>query len=362
MAEPEARGPQRSTEPLAYFEAVYEAAHKAAHVVGGFVDHFLEIAHHSIQLRFVGPALVPHTLRALAHVRTEPTASPELTVHIWDSASTGTMMPPLTWNAANQLYRGEVRGYNNERFLTTYNAWADTLSMVDGKLNRAVFWLADAKHVHFSTSWYPLRNILYWWMQGRGVQLVHGAGVGTREAGVLLAGRGSSGKSTAALACINSGLLYAGDDLVLASPKPRPFLYSLYNTALLDVGGRYSFSDVIPGIENPQPLHEAKSRIFLYEHFPERVATGFPLRAIVVPEATGGMDTKLRRASAAQTLMALAPATIYMLPQAGEEALRRMTRLVGSLPNYVLELGTDLCQIPRVISSLLSGDHDVACG
>jgi hypothetical protein len=53
--------------------------------------------------------------------------------------------------------------------------------------------------------------------------------------------------------------------------------------------------------------------------------------------------------------MALAPATIYALPQAGQPAMQLLARLVREVPNYKLELGTDLAEIPQVIQQLLEG-------
>jgi hypothetical protein len=349
------RGRSVSSEPLAYFAELCDAAGKAAQAVGGYADRFLKLADRIIQLRFAGPALVPHTIPALAHLETEPSLMPDLIVRVCDSASTGVSMPASPWRTAEQTFRGEAPGAYNEGHLhTSSHEWVGVLSMLDGEAGSAVFWAADAGLLHFSMRGAPLRDILHWWLVDHGSLLVHGAGVGDSSAGVLLTGRGSSGKSTTALACLGAGLLYAGDDHVAVGIEPTPWLYSLYNTAHLDIGGSFTFSDLASGIQDPEPSNDFKLQIFIHQHRPDAITTGFPLVAIVLPRVAHRSDSRLRVASGAEMLIALAPATILSLPGAGQGILRRMTRLARQVPSYVLEVGTDLSQIPPIIMDLLA--------
>jgi hypothetical protein len=216
-----------------------------------------------------------------------------------------------------------------------------------------VFWVADAGSLHFSLRGAPLRDILHWWLVGHGGLLVHGAGVGDPTAGVLLTGRGSSGKSTTALACLGAGLSYAGDDHVAVGIEPSPWLYSLYNTAHLDIGGTFIFSDLVPDIQDPEPSNDLKLELFMHQHRPGALARGFPLVAIVLPRVAHRPGSRLRVASGAEMLIALAPATILSLPGADQGTFERMTRLAQQVPSYVLEAGTDLPQIPPIIMHLL---------
>ena len=145
----------------------------------------------------------------------------------------------------------------------------------------------------------------------------------------------------------------AGDDHVAVSVEPSPYLHSLYNTAQLDVDGELSFSDLVPGVKDPGPTPDPKVQLFMQQHCPDKIVNGFPLRAIIWPKVTGFRNTHLRAASGAEMLMALAPATVVALPGAGQESLRLMAELTRRVPGYVLELGTDLSQIPSVISGLI---------
>ena len=308
-----------------------------------------------MRLRFAGSALVQATVPALAHLRARPAAQPGLTVYLCDSVSTTTAIPPPTWTLDEQEWRGEVPGMSDARFHTSYHPYARALNMMDARSNEAVFWVHDARELHFGMKGAPIRDILHWWLAEHGVWMVHGAGVGMPQGGVLLTGRGSSGKSTTALLCVRAGMGYAGDDHVAVQAEPGSLLFSLYNTAQLDLDGRYGFSELVPGIRDPECLPVAKVSVFLHEQQPGSLVRGFPLQALVALRVTDREESHLRVASRSEMLLALAPGSVYALPGAGDQALRGMASLVQRVPCYLLELGIDLERVPRLIEGLLEG-------
>ncbi|MEO0770938.1 MAG: serine kinase, partial [Cyanobacteria bacterium J06649_4] len=173
--------------------------------------------------------------------------------------------------------------------------------------------------------------------------------------GVLLAGKGGSGKSSTALACLNSELVYASDDYCLVETDPEPYVYSLYNTAKLKGQADLErFPHLAPLISNPDSFTDEKAMVFLQEHYPEKLINKLPIKAILLPRVMGIPDTHIRRASSMLALKALAPSTIFQLPNTGQSALKMMATLARQVPCYVLELGTDIPQIPRAIATLLS--------
>jgi len=96
----------------------------------------------------------------------------------------------------------------------------------------------------------------------------------------LLTGVGSSGKSTTAMICLDAGLFYAGDDQVAVNSEAIPFLHSLYSSARLDGYGGYTFSELVRGIEDPEPSGDVNPAAFVQRHWPDRIVRGFSLRAI----------------------------------------------------------------------------------
>jgi hypothetical protein len=200
----------------------------------------------------------------------------------------------------------------------------------------------------------PLRLLLHWWLSHGPMQLMHGGAVGLPAGGVLLVGRSGSGKSTAAVACLDSALGYAADDYVLARAAPQPYAHSLYNTAKLDADNLHRFPHLRPALRNADKLDTQKGLLFLHEALPERVLRGFPIRAVLLPRFSGQTHTRVRPASAGQALAAAAPTTIFQNRRTGPQILQMNASLVRQVPAYVLETGTDLAQIPAAILALLA--------
>jgi hypothetical protein len=149
-------------------------------------------------------------------------------------------------------------------------------------------------------------------------------------------------------------LSYVGDDFVLLGMRPTPIVYSLYNSAKLNADHLQRFPYLAPFVSNRERLETEKALIFLHEHYPEKILRQLPVRALLLPRVVDATDTRLRQTNAAEGLTALAASSIFLLRGAGDNDFQMMAEFVGRVPTYVLELGTELQQIPRVISELLS--------
>jgi hypothetical protein len=340
--------------PAAFFDTAYQAYRQAQQAAGGPVDRFYSIGGLALHLRLAGRALVPLITPALEHLAVERVETPALTIYLWDSVSSGTVMPAPPWSPDAYSARGEVRGYNDERFHTVFHLGSHTLKMLDARRNVGLFWIRDARDVPFYESSAPLQAILHRWMSTHGHQLLHAAAVGTANGGILLVGRGRSGKTSTALACVFSGLLYAGDDYVLLSNGSIPIVHSLYNSAKLDPGNLHRFPRLAGRVANSDRLDAEKAVIFVHQHWPDKVCSGFPVRAIAAVHVAGTASTNISEASPTTVLKALAPSTVLQLSGAGQSDFGRIARLVKRVPCYDLDLGTDAGEIASTISSLLS--------
>jgi hypothetical protein len=102
-----------------------------------------------------------------------------------------------------------------------------------------------------------------------------------------------------------------------------------------------------------------KAIVYANEHWPERLSSGFPLRAILVPRVTPDRpEARILPMSPAMGLAALAPSTVLQMHVEGQDSLLRMRRLVQSVPCFLLEAGPDIPSIPRAISELLAALED----
>ncbi len=216
--------------------------------------------------------------------------------------------------------------------------------------------MPDADRLPYYERGAPLRALLHWMLSAPQRQLVHAAAVGTQRHGVLLAGRGGSGKSTTALACLDSPLFYVGDDYCLLETSPAPRVHSVYNTAKLDADNVHRFPHRRSAISNIDRLDSEKALLFLQDHCPDKVVRRLPIHAVCLPRVSGRRETTVVPASAVEGLKALAPSTLFQLPGARRSAFETISALVRQVPCYRLELGTNLADITRAILSLLPNE------
>jgi len=313
----------------------------------------LQVAGERIELTFAGPALEPGILPALQHLQVGDSGEPDLKICLWDSETTGVGMPPPPWKVEDYAIRGEVRGYNTGPYRATYNLDADILNLYDCRRRRAYFWIRDAGRLPQYEMASPLRSILHWGLASRSRQLVHAAAVGLEGRGVLLAGKSGSGKSSTALACLQHGFDYVGDDYCVVSTQPEATVHSLYTTAKLDTGSLAGFPLLADKVHSIARYGAQKALFFIDRHYPERVKTSMRLAALLVPELTGTASTALENTRRAAALARLAPSTIFQLPAAGPATFSTLSALVRGVPCHALNLGTDPREVAKAVARFL---------
>lgn len=329
------------------------AIHAAAVEHTGIVERRFEVARDTVALRFAGPALTDLLTPAFAHLAPRSDADPRLVVNLWDSESAGQSDPPLPAVPADAPF-GAFYYYAEPPYRALYQPGPRALSLLDTDRSEAWYWVESAGNLSHWECAAPARHILQWYVASTGRQQVHGGAVGTQDGGVLLVGKGGSGKSTATLSTLGSELLYAGDDYVAVEIDEPPEVHSLYSSGKVEPHHLERLPHLRPAVWNLDKLETEKAVVFVHEHWPERTIRGFPLRAVLIPKVAADRPaSRITEASRAAALAALAPSTIFQLHPSGGEALAAMARVVERVPTYTLELGSDIDGIPRVISEFL---------
>ena len=346
-------GAEKMNDRLARTFAASLSAWERAAAATGVVERSYIIGGYAIRLRFAGPALLDGTTRAMAHLEAGAETKPMLTIYLADSSSTG-----VDFAACLGLTSGDRNGagwiYRGERIRARFQPASNNLNILDPSRNLALFWTEDGSRMPFWERSAPLLYIFHWWMELRGRQLVHAAAVGTADGGALLVGKAGSGKSTTALSCLSSALGYAGDDYHLIALDPFPFAFSLYNSAKLDVDRLQQFGQLRHAFANPHETAQDKAVLFIHECRPEKVSSGFLIRAVLVPRIAHRGNTRVQPISAATALAALAPSTILQLRDRDGRSLNTMAELLRRVPSFSLDLGPDLSQIAPAILELLA--------
>jgi hypothetical protein len=350
VAETTKMQPPKAGDVSASFDA---AADASGHVSS---DHY-EIAGARVLMRCASAALREALTPAFAHLAVAADgnpAPPSLTVNLWDTASTGALPPPrpptpedYAPGALFYLQDGPVRA--------AYQPGVGSLSVFDSETGAAWHWVDDASDIPYWDRASPMRQILFWWLETRGYLQVHGGAVGLASGGVLLVGKGGSGKSTTALSSLGSKLLYAADDYVAVSIDSSPRIASLYNSGKVEPDhAQELLPHLLPLLSNGDRLEREKAVIYGHEHFPSQMTAGFPLSAVLVPMVRGTQrESRIVEIPRAAAFAALAPSTIVQLHTAGQDALGAMSRLIQRVPCYGIELGRDIGAIPCTIADYL---------
>lgn len=336
-----------------FFQAMQQAWQQAAQICPPSQQLYC-IAGLGVKVQVIGEMLAKRVAPALAHLRVAPQTPPSLTIFLWDVAVSPVQLPPSPWLPSDHRERSELRGYQDGRFLAAYQLDSGTFSLLDRQTQVGFYVVQAANQLPYYEDGMPLRTLLHWALRDQGRQLVHAAAVGNVHGGVLIVGKSGSGKSTTALAALLAGMRYAADDYCVVGTEPEPVVYSIYNSGKVAADHLHHFPALTPLVNNPSGLAEGeKALLLLQQHFPEQLAPCLPLRAILLPTITGEKATSLTATSKSEALRALAPSTLFQLSTGGEQDFRFLSRLVGQVPAYRLNLGTELAQIPKAIQSLL---------
>jgi len=345
---------EKRIDPVESFDSFYQVFKQAEEFTGESQQHFFNIAGFEIELRFANSALVRQITPGLAHLKSQPKDSPALTVCIWDSVSTGEQMPAPPWSQQQFNARGEVRGFYNEHIFLSFQPDRNILNMLDTNRNLGLFWIRDSNDFPPNLRAVPLRPIFHWWMRENGLLFVHAAAAGIKDSGVLIVGKGGSGKSSSALACLTSGMLYLGDDHVLIKTDPEPSIFSLYSAARMDELLLDTLKVKSKLFDNTRVKKEDKALIFLNQLVPSQLVPGLPMQAVIVPSVTDKPETSITPVSSMAAVRALAPSTIFMLSGAGKKELSEMVKIVQHVSCFSLQIGNNLWDVPELILQILS--------
>lgn len=268
-------------------------------------------------------------IRAFSHLE-EKSSPPDLTIRVWENAK----LPPLDWNL---IHSNGYRGYQDRSCYLHYFEAIGTLSAVDVETNIAYYAVQDAKTLPWWVFGSPFQAIFHVWLREKGIQLTHSASISNGKKGILLAGKGGSGKSTTVLSCLQEGLFSLGEDYLLLAPQKA---YSVYQTAKLTPQTRNFFPQYNASIVNPELEGEEKALLYYQDLFPLQLEKSSSLDAVVSLRV--GPFTDLQPSNLATSLQGLLLTTAFQLPHTDSRTASLLTKSLSPLPHYRLTLGPDL--------------------
>ncbi|MCP9765799.1 hypothetical protein [Lacihabitans soyangensis] len=263
------------------------------------------------------------------------------------------MLPEPSWSWEEDVdEKGFIASEDKTLLKGRFLGWQNTFYLLNLEQKTGIYWTKNNREIPEWERSFPFRDIFHqFWSFNSDLLILHAAAVGTKEGGLLLTGKGGSGKSTAALACLNSNLKYAGDDLVLVDVA-KAKIYSLYNVAKLENHQLLMFPHLRNHIYNEQALPNQKAQLFLFDHFKELLIKEMPLKGIAVTKYSHEVYTSYELSTEAEGLKALAPSTICLL-QENQKHIGAIVEVCRKFPVYKLLTGTELQTIPNLIEELI---------
>lgn len=332
------------------------------------VERSYKLAGKVVRIRFAEKCLERLLGRALSHVQCVE-SPPSLTIDVWDS-SHGSLAPRLAHisgdpkavgsnGEAGAHAPGASYHYDDGNLQVLYQPAPNIVSALASDKTQGWFWIGDASRLPYWDRAAPFRHILSWWLSAHNTLFVHGAAVGTPTGGVLLVGRGGSGKSTTSLnALVESRLLFAGDDYVAVTVEPQPQVKSLYCSGKVDADNLARVPHLEALVSNRGALDSEKAVVYL-DDYRAQLTSGFPLAAIVIPKLSSS-GPQLIPTSSAAALTALAPSTILQRRPPHPLELAKLRQVTQSVPAFVLELGPSPVDAVGAILRLLDELQEAA--
>ena len=349
--------PKTEQEQIDFFESVHDRFLKAVGNVGE-VHYDYRIAGTVVRLSFAGERLVPYFTRALEHLRIEPVETPDATFCVWDSASSRVSMLPPPCDREAFSDRGDLWGFNSRRIKTAFHYHDFSVNLFDHDRRTGIYWVQNAQVLPYWVLASPLRTLFHWWLERNGCQLVHAAAVGVGERALLAVGKGGLGKSSTALACLEAGFEFMGDDYVIVRNDPKPTVYGLYATAKINREDIERWPSLCPHLNRQDVPPDEKAVLFLHPVFGAQLRKEMPLQAIAVPRVVDREATGLVHESDAVVREAASFTTMSQLPYAGDHTHRLFTALCDNLPGYRIELGRDRARLTAAVRAFLCDGAD----
>jgi len=325
--------------PAEFFESALQA-YRAAQGKSPFQRRFhYRFGATGVTLETPSPKLAEVFARALGEGVQD--FLPGSQIWAWDEHSTGVTCPPPPWgHHSPYTRRGDVPVFQDPRYRCAYNCASFVLCLYDRQERLGVYWTRDARALPGWEQTAPMRTLLHWHGLEEGMQMTHGAVVD----GLLLAGKGGSGKSTTALACLEAGMPFLGDDYSFVQLEPQPKACGIFVNARI-------FANSLPWLPVLSRVEGQPSDDKIAINIDSRRQPEMALKALILPRLAPGPS--LEPATFEEALKAVALPTMAQLPGAGPETYTLLSKLCQSLPSYRLNLNRPAPEIAALLKEMV---------
>ncbi len=190
------------------------------------------------------------------------------------------------------------------------------------------------------------------WAKANNKLLFHAAAVGTGGKGVMIAGRGGSGKSTFAVSCLAEDLDFVSDDYTLITASGELLAMPLYTIVALreDMYGEFPQLGK-PLLEEDGSFRGGKPQ---FQVPAERFSSALNIKALIIPKIAGDDEPSIAPIPPSKVMIHLIHSTITQIESRHDTALiQQMAQRLSGLPVYEMRMSTDLKKNPAFLRSFI---------
>lgn len=339
-----------------FYESVFNLTDNVFNFSSAIEKRCISVAGILIECRFAGDALLPIIMPALEHLLIDSCKKqPDYKIDIWDSESTQMEFPASPCGIDEILVRGELEGFNSERFEVAFFTHARMLIVLDHDLKRGVVCLATSLEIPAFELACPLRGILSWILRRNDTVMIHAASVGTPDGCLLIGGKSGAGKSSTALRGLAGGLYYFGDDICAISNRLNsPTVFGIYSSGKTFSSDLKLFPTLKSSIHSHFEEFYEKEVYFFYNQFQGQLPLSGKIKAVIIPFQDATLTIGFEKIPYANALSVICSSTKNLLPHAGNEMFQILASILHQVPCYRFNLGNDPSLIADSLANFIS--------
>ncbi len=247
--------------------------------------------------------------------------------------------------------QGLLDRYNDEYHFSTFHHGVNSYSFYNRKSKHGYYLVRNSADIPVWEASSPFRNIFHWWSGDTEYQLIHGAYLSIYGIGIILSGKGGSGKSSTTIGGILNGHKTLGEDYLLINPYLNE-VYSLYCTAKLDHNAINRFPELEVFID-ARNTNEEKTLLYIEEIRKGAIKIFGKVNFHLLPQVNNGTHTSINTTSSSNSFRSLSPSTIFQLPRLEELSFKKCSKFCRTIPAYEISLGTDPEEINNVLDEFI---------
>ena len=200
---------------------------------------------------------------------------------------------------------------------------------------------------------HALYELFFLWARTMNMFMLHAAAVGVKGKGVLITGKGGSGKSTLSISCLLEGMDFVADDYTLISGQGQLFAFPLYTSVLLN-------PDMAQQLEPDMPVtyvNPARGNRLCFDASSHLFCPHLEIGAVIAPVVDNCEMPYIKRTLPGNTIARMIYSTVRQMGIIRDpEPVRAIAERFLNVPVYEMHLSTDLEENIRVLREFIKED------